>query len=207
MSAARVVLVRHAESVWNAAGRWQGQTGPGLSVLGRRQADVTAAFIASTERDVRVVFSSDLSRVTETAAPTARMLGLEPQLDKRLREIDVGWWSGLTDAQITERDPATMQAMRGGEDLPRGGAESVADLRERVTAAFFDLVQACDGGTMVLFTHGGPVRSVVAAVLGLPVASERLLAGPGNGSRTVVTFDGGVARLRCYNETAHLAGI
>jgi probable phosphoglycerate mutase len=207
LAAGRVVLIRHGESEWNAVGRWQGHSDIGLSPLGRCQADTTAQFLARHEPDVCAIASSDLVRVTQTAAPAARALSLEPYLDRRLREIDVGWWGGLTTAEIEARDPAMFAAFRAGRDIPRGGAETEEQLRARVTAAVEDLRARCDGGTLLVFSHGGPVRSVVAAALGLPANPQPELAGPENCSRTVVLYRDGVARLSCYNETAYLCDV
>ncbi len=207
MGAERVVLIRHAESQWNAAGRWQGQGGPGLSDLGHRQAAATARFLAGHEPHICRIVSSDLPRVVETAAPTVEALGVEPVLDERLREIDVGWWSGLTTPEVLERDPDGVEAMRAGTDPRRGGAESMADVRRRVVAALTELADACDGGTLLVFSHGGPVRSIVGDVLGLSVAQQATLAGPGNASRTVLTNGGRGRQLRSYNETTHLASV
>lgn len=205
-AAERVVLIRHGESEWNAVGRWQGHSGVGLSARGRAQAEATAAFLARSEPDVGMVVSSDLERVTQTAEPAGRALGQAVHLDRRLREIDVGWWAGLTSAEIMARDPAAWEAYLSGEDIPRGGAETETSLRQRVCAAVEDLRERCGPGTLVVFCHGGPVRALVAETLGMPVRRQRALAGPGNCSRTVLTYRDGFARLRCYNETAHLLG-
>lgn len=202
--AERVVLIRHGESEWNATGRWQGHGGVGLSPLGRSQAAVTAEFLAEHELDVGLVVSSDLPRVTETAEPAAQTLGRDVVLDRRLREIDVGWWSGLTTEDIVARDPDGYAAFRAGRDIPRGGAETDGQLRQRVTAAVEDLRRQCDGRTMIVFCHGGPVRALVGAALGLSIGAQRALAGPGNCSRSVLVHRNGTVRLRCYNETAHL---
>jgi glucosyl-3-phosphoglycerate phosphatase len=204
LAAGRVVLIRHGESEWNAVGRWQGHSGVGLSPLGRRQAAATSDFVAKHEPDVRVVASSDLMRVTQTAEPAARALGLALQIDRRLREIDVGWWSGLTAAEIQERDPEAYAAYRAGQDVPRGGAETETQLRARVTAAVEDLRARCEDGTLLIFCHGGPVRALVGHALGMSVTAQRALAGPANCSRTVLAHRDGFVRLRCYNETAHL---
>ena len=204
MPADRVVLIRHAESEWNAAGRWQGHGGVGLSSRGRGQAAVTAAFLADREPDVALLVSSDLARVTQTAEPAGRLLGLDVVLDPRVREIDVGWWSGLTTAEIEARDPDAFARYRAGEDIARGDAETEAQLQARVTAAIDELRAPCDGGTLLVFCHGGPVRALVGAALDLSVAARRGLSGPDNCSRTVLAHHDGRVRLRCYNETAHL---
>lgn len=204
LAADRVVLIRHGESEWNAVGRWQGHGGVGLSQRGRAQAAATAAYLRTYEPDVALIVSSDLPRVTQTAEPASRAFGLGVHIDRRLREIDVGWWSGLTTAEIMQRDPAAFAAYRAGDDVPRGGAETETQLRERVTAAVGELRTRCAGGTLLVFSHGGPVRALVGHVLGLSVRAQRGLAGPQNCSRTVVTHRDGMARLRCYNETAHI---
>lgn len=198
------MLIRHGQSAWNAEGRWQGHGNPALTPQGRRQATTTARFIAAHETDVRVVVSSDLARATETAAPAVDVLGVPAHTDARLREIDVGWWSGLTTNEITQRDPAAMAAFHAGRDVARGGAETERQLRHRVVDALVDLASACDGGTMIVFSHGGPVRAAVGDALGMSVAQQRALAGPGNCSRTLLAYSAGRPRLRCYNETAHL---
>lgn len=200
-----MVLIRHGESEWNAIGRWQGHGGVGLSPLGRSQATATATFLAAHEPDVGMIAASDLPRVLETAAPAVGTMGLELQVDRRLREIDVGWWSGLTSDEIVARDAEAFAAYRAGEDVPRGGAETETQLRARVAEAVEDLRRRCDGGSLLIFCHGGPVRALVGEALGLSVAQQRALGGPGNCSRTVLVHDDGMVRLRCYNETAHLA--
>lgn len=192
--------------MWNAEGRWQGQGGPGLTGVGHQQAAATARFLAVHEPDVTSVVASDLPRVTETVAPTAAALGIAVQTDVRLREIDVGWWSGLTTPEVTQRDPDVLTAMRAGDDVPRGDAETGQQLRDRVTEALVELVSVCEGGTMLVFSHGGPVRSAVGDALGLSIAQQRRLAGPDNCSRTLLTYRNGRPRLRSYNETAHLRG-
>src|SRR5919107_550504 len=60
---ARLLLVRHGESTWNATGRWQGWADPPLSDLGRAQAEAAAPAAAPVD----AVVSSDLRRARETA--------------------------------------------------------------------------------------------------------------------------------------------
>ena len=93
-------MLRHGQSEWNAAGRWQGQADIELTDLGyeqaRRAVDKLGTFDA--------IASSDLRRARMTATIIAEGLGagLLPA-DERLRETHVGEWQGLTHAEI-ERD-------------------------------------------------------------------------------------------------------
>jgi len=199
-----LVLVRHGESIWNAQGRVQGHGGTGLSRRGHAQARATAEVLAYRYPDAGLLVRSDLQRVAETAAPTEARLGVEVRVDERLREIDVGTWSGLIYAEIEERDPLGFQAWstRGDRDVRRGGGETFAELRERVWPAILELSGA--RGTVLVFTHGGPIRVAVASALGLPAQGETRLAGPGNCSLTLLEWRDGRHRLRAYNGVDHL---
>ena len=102
-----VILVRHAQSEWNASGLWQGQADPALSAQGRAQ---VAALAEALERElagdpVNALICSDLSRTRETAQGLEGFLGLTARPDPGLRELDVGEWSGLNREQIVQRDP------------------------------------------------------------------------------------------------------
>ncbi len=198
---ARLVLVRHGESKWNVAGRLQGHAGPGLSAAGRAQAETTAAYLTATLGCVGRIVRSDLPRVVETAAPAEALLGIRADVDPRLREIDVGTWAGLTWAEVGATDVATLAAWSGGRDVRRGGGETFAELRSRVWAVIGELAAA--GGTVLVFTHGGPIRVAVAEALGLPPLGERLLATVDNCSLTELT-PGATSVVASYNRADHL---
>lgn len=201
-------MVRHAESLWNAAELVQGQGGPGLTTLGVAQAEATAEMLVARCPRPALAVRSDLPRVAETAAPAERRLGLPVAVDDQLREIDVGRWSGRTWDDIAVDEPRAVAAIRRGEDVVRGGKESWADVRVRMRAALRRLVEQAsrcgtDGGLLV-FSHGGPIRMAVADVLGLPPGREGVLEDVGNCSVTELRVDAGGSGLVVYNETGHL---
>jgi probable phosphoglycerate mutase len=188
--------------------RAQGWHGPGLTPLGHRQAAATAAHLAGRTDDV--VLSSDLPRVVETARPYP----VEATTDVRLRELDSGAWAGLPLADVEREHADEIARIRAGEDVPRGGAERFGDLRARIRSLLADLAAGTPVGTersVLAFTHGGPVRALVAEVLGLP--DHRVLSDPGNCSLTEVLLwiDGGGAivagRLVRYATDDHLAEV
>lgn len=198
----RLLLVRHGESHWNAQGRLQGHADSGLTAAGVAAAAATADFLRRTVSDVALIVRSDLARVAGTAAPAEAAFDVEVRADERLREIDVGTWSGLTWPEVAERDPDTLTAWRSGQDVARGGGETFAQLRRRVWDCLTGLTDV--DGTVLVFTHGGPIRVAVAAALGLPPLGERLLAPAGNCSLTELVL-ASPALLRSYNRTDHLA--
>jgi glucosyl-3-phosphoglycerate phosphatase len=203
--ARRLVLVRHGESEWNAAGIMQGHGGTGLNERGVAQAEATAGYLHEVLTDVALIARSDLQRVEETAAPTERLLGVEAVVDKRLREIDVGTWTGKTREQVLAEDPAAAVAWERGEDVARGGAETFAALRVRIWEALLAaLDRLAPGSTGLVFTHGGPIRVAVAEALALPAGAERRLEPVANCSLTVLHDHGGVLRVAVYNSVGHL---
>ena len=92
----RLVLIRHAESTWNASGRWQGQSDVPLSPRGQLQVRALASRLWELEADRLIC--SDLQR----AQHTAMAIG-DPEPDPRFREIDVGEWAGLKRSEVAER--------------------------------------------------------------------------------------------------------
>lgn len=209
MDTVRLVLVRHGESRWNASGLIQGHAGVGLSPRGLREAEAVGAFLAREYAGCRLLVRSDLIRVAETAAPAERALGVSARVDRRLREIDVGSWSGKTREQVAVEDPEGLDEWQRGVDTPRGGGERLSELARRVQAGLDDVVDAAVGGgedTAVVFTHGGPIRVAVEAVLGLRGEQVHLLGPVANGSVTMLEarVEREAGRLLAYNACGHL---
>lgn len=150
---ARLLLVRHGQSTWNADGRWQGWADPPLTDLGRQQAKDAASRLG----EVDLVVASDLARARETAEIIAAELGTGPvEVDDAYRERGAGDWTGLTRAEIDERYPG---ALAGGERPP--GYERDDDVVARALPALLALEGR--GDTIVVVSHGGLIGAVERA--------------------------------------------
>lgn len=170
----RLVLVRHGQTSWNAAGLIQGHQGPGLDETGSTQAQEVAQQLMGQFPNPNLIFASDLPRCLETAAPYVSRLGQSLIKEPRLREIDNGDWSGYSTAQIAVEYAETIERIRHDEDIARGGGETSAQLRSR-TRAFTDELRnyaaECDAAedfTVVAFSHGGTIRALFAEALNVP---------------------------------------
>jgi probable phosphoglycerate mutase len=153
---AAIVLVRHGETEWNLERRWQGHADPELNETGRAQALAVARSLGA--KPFNALYSSDLVRARETAEIIGKELGLPIQLDPRLREVDVGDWSGLTTPEIEQRYPDGLRRRReGGTGWEHG--ESYTVMGERVVAALHAIAEAHPGGRVLVVTHGGPMCS------------------------------------------------
>jgi glucosyl-3-phosphoglycerate phosphatase len=191
MLSARLFLVRHGQSTYNAQARLQGQADPPLSDAGRAEAKLLKPALASF--DETQVVTSDLKRARETA----ELLGYPAaRLDARLREIDVGAWAGRP---LSEFPSGSDPAWRGGP-LKAPDGESWEDLQTRVGSALDELIAA--GGTWLVVCHGGVVRAALSYVTG---ADAQRVAGPANASVTVIRAQD-PPQLEAYGWVPHLSG-
>jgi len=183
MSPRRVLLIRHGESTWNAAGRWQGWGDPPLSARGRAQAAALAEQLVS-EGIVHLV-SSDLARAAQTARILGDAFGIAPELDARLRERDLGCWSGLEEAEILAAFPDELARFRAREPGVRpGGGESRTEFVSRVAPALRGLAGIAGeagAGALAIVTHLGVIRLIAPELRPgnaevVAVAHARLLA-------------------------------
>jgi 2,3-bisphosphoglycerate-dependent phosphoglycerate mutase len=194
-----VLLARHGQSDWNAARRWQGHADRPLTAKGREQAGALAARLAHIELDA--VYSSDLQRAADTAAEVAHEQGLEVVELADLREVDVGSWSGLTRSEAEARFPEGFARWRDGYPGWDDG-ESYEAMTARVLAAVLGIAQAHEDGRALVVSHGGPIRAIHAAALGLDIHTYRRLrpVEPNARLSAVCYADGALTELCPANE-------
>jgi broad specificity phosphatase PhoE len=203
----RLLLVRHAQSVWNAEARIQGQACRGLSEMGHTQAKALGEALAEELGHVDVpvaLVTSDLQRCRETMQPLCERLGTEPEVDARLRERSFGDWEGRLREDVATDDAQRWQRFVAGEDvIEEVGGESARQLGDRVEPVLRALLDATpDGGITVAVTHGGPVWQGLHRLLGLPLAT---LGGVANaGISEVVRWSSGSLALQRWNDVGHL---
>jgi len=174
-------LIRHGESTWNAAGRWQGHADPPLTSRGREQ--VAELAVELHGGGIELLVASDLARTRQTASILGQHLGLEPRYDGGLREIDAGLWSGLSRAEIVQRDAAALARFDSGDpEAPAGGAESRRQASRRARRVLAGLRASRPDAGVAVVTHSGVIESLLpgsrVAHAGWTVArAETLLPG------------------------------
>lgn len=164
----KIILARHGETPWNAAGRYQGQIDIPLSETGEAQ----ARQLGERLRGVAITraVSSQLSRARTTAELA---LGEDRKgmlrIDERLQEIAHGKWEGLLAQEIAEQDPITFKAWRDAPQtvhMPEG--ESLQQVLDR---AWLGFSAACDGlgddDTLLVVAHDAVNRVLLCRILGL----------------------------------------
>ena len=193
----KILLIRHGETDWNVEGRGQGFARTDLNINGQRQAQALATFLS--KRPISAIYSSDLPRTVQTAQPLADTLGIQPVLDERWREINLGIFEGTTYEEAKQRYPtevAARQADYWGHRIPKG--ESRRDLQERAYDALQAVIASDNGREVVVVSHGGTLYVLLWKLFGEP---EKSLT---NTSISTLTYRDGEFGLESLAQTPHL---
>ncbi|MFD7512381.1 histidine phosphatase family protein [Streptomyces sp. NPDC059853] len=169
-TAGRLVLVRHAETVWHRENRYAGaRTDPALTAAGERQAGALAR--AAVAEGVQVVVSSPLGRAMRTAGPAAEAVGTSIEREPGLREADFGELEGRTrreaDPELVRRFVADPVA----HTFP--GAEPPGEAADRAVAALRGVVARHGDRTVLVVAHSTVLRLALCRLLGLPLRHYR----------------------------------
>ena len=205
MQATRLVVIRHGETAWNAAGRLQGHQDIGLNALGLRQAAALAGALA--DEGLAAVVASTLQRAWQTGAALAGALGLPLRPEPGLRERCFGMLEGLTHAEIEAQWPDHARRWRHREPgfAPAGG-ESLLDFQARCLATVERLAALFAGQTVALVCHGGVLDGLYRAAT--HVALDRPRSWPlGNASINRLLHTPQGLALVGWNDSAHLDAI
>jgi len=187
-----ILLARHGETEWSAAGRHTGHTDVPLTDTGRDQARALGSRLAG--RSFELVLSSPLQRARETCELAG--LGGQALMRDELMEWDYGAYEGLTTAQIREREPGWMvwtHPIVDGETLEQLGVRADSVVAELAGAA----------GDCAVFAHGHMLRVLAARWLGLPPAAGALLA-LSTATLSVLGYERERRVVRLWNDASHL---
>ena len=196
-------LVRHGETDWNREHRWQGWSDRPLNERGIAQARALAGRLRGVAVDA--LYTSELARARETAAILGAALGLAPVDEPGLREIGLGQLEG-TDGKAVRPDvrEAIAAAARLDPEPLVEGAENFTTFAGRIRAAWERIARAHVGGRVMLVSHGGTLRTLIAHLIGLDPAHVDRLSLRGNTGLSVIDFRHGRPQLVRVNDTHHL---
>ncbi|MFE3604121.1 histidine phosphatase family protein [Streptomyces sp. NPDC059096] len=162
----RIVLWRHGQTAWNLERRFQGSTDIELTEEGVGQARRAARLLASLKP--AAIIASDLRRAVATARELTAVTGLDVAHDAALRETYAGSWQGLTHEEIVGRFGDQYAAWKRGEPVRRGGGELETEVADRAAPVVLRHAgKLPDGGTLVVVSHGGTIRTTIGRLLGL----------------------------------------
>ncbi|MDE2571643.1 MAG: histidine phosphatase family protein [bacterium] len=202
--ALRLWLVRHGETTWNIAGRYQGRKDSMLSGRGMAQAHALAERLA--HEPPAAIVCSPLLRTRATADVVAQRLDLRAEVDQRLIEISHGAWEGHTRAEVAAGWPEMVERWQNAPHQVRfpDGGETLDDVLER----WRDFLAAPPalGSPLLVVTHDVIVRLAVLAARGKgPEAYHEIQVE--NAALTEIALAAGTSTLLRVNDAAHLDGL
>ncbi len=199
----RFLLLRHGQTELSTQRRYSGRGNPALTDVGRHQADAAAQYLAQRS-GIAAVITSPLQRAYDTAAKSAKALGLDVTVDEDLIETDFGAWEGLTFSEAAERDPELHRRwLRDASVTPPDG-ESFDSVLDRVRRARARVIVEHAGETVLVVSHVTPIKTLLRLALD---------AGPGIlfrlhldlASLSIAEFyPDGASSVRLVNETSYL---
>lgn len=205
----RVLLIRHGQSQGNAERRFGGHSATALSERGRREAEAVARALQS--ESVTAIYSSDLQRAVETAAPLAAATGLEVIETEAFRERHVGLMEGLTFEEAAEQFPDEYAALlRRDFDHVLLGGESYRHLLDRAARHLDRAVEENQGGTIAVFSHTGTICILALHLMGAldaPNLRPVWIASSNGGVTRFALHADGFVRVVAVNDTRHFAGL
>lgn len=174
----RLLLIRHGQTTYNATGRMQGHLDTELSEVGLSQARAAADLLV--DKRITAIVSSDLIRARDTAAVIGEKLGIEVDVDKRLRETHLGDWQGMTSAEVDEQYPGARAIWRHDPTWAPPQGESRVDVATRARPVIDELMRAhpeWDEGAVLVVAHGGAISALTCHLLGLDHHQYGILSG------------------------------
>jgi phosphoserine phosphatase len=205
----RFLLVRHGETDWNQAGKFQGQIDVPLNDNGRNQASLAAEFLKTIQIDFAL--TSPMSRPKETAQIILQdRSGLTLIEDADLREIGHGLWEGKFEAEIKAEYPGELERWQSQPEsvqMPEG--ENLQDVWTRATAAWQKIIAQVgnEPRTGIVVAHDATNKVLLCNLLGLGLADIWKIK-QGNGAVTVIDYPDGIEGqpvIQALNLTNHLS--
>ena len=167
-----LILIRHGQSVWNAANRFTGWTDVELSEVGVSEAEEAGRILSSHRIDV--VHTSDLIRAQKTAEIIMSLNesseGYSTKFDWRLNERNYGSLQGLNKAETAEKFGAEqVHIWRRSFDVAPPDGESLEMTAERTIPYFEEeiLPDLQAGKGVLVSAHGNSLRSIVMHIEGI----------------------------------------
>lgn len=162
----KIFLVRHAQSLANEQGIYQGVTyDTDLSEIGRKQAQILADRFEHI--DITQIIASPLKRTIQTAAVVAKRKHLSIQKELSILETNHGSWEGKHKDTITKTWPWIYEKwlkFPSSTKFPDG--EHFLETQKRVTGWWKEFISTNSKDTLIV-SHDNIIRVIVAAVLNM----------------------------------------
>ncbi len=190
-----VYIIRHGETIWNAAGKLQGHADIELNEKGRELAKQLGRELEGTAFDR--IYSSPLKRAYETACLIRGERNIPVIRDDRLREISFGKMEGVHYSEwMDEKSPYRFFFEAPGKYIPPAGGESLAEVCERTRAFLQENIEAetASGERIMIVGHGAVNKGLMCHIEGHGIDTYWGDGLQKNCEATVFEYDGSLWR-------------
>jgi 2,3-bisphosphoglycerate-dependent phosphoglycerate mutase len=183
----KLILVRHAQSVWNKQNRLSGNSDTGLTPEGLQQSVDAAQELMDNNISIDIAFSSDQKRALDTMNIMLKKMNFNgPRFETpALRESELGAINGMKIEDIEKeygkdfvfkliREFDTKAPAKEGEPEP----ESLGDMKTRVGKYYEESIKKHldKGKNALVVAHDGTLRAFLSYLGSLDVNQSRIIA-------------------------------
>jgi len=163
----KLLVARHAESEWNASGKWTGITDVHLSEKGFRESAMFGQALKKLDIPINVAYCSEQIRTRETLEgmlDAAQQFDVDIVTNSGLNERDYGEYTGKNKWEMKELiGEEAFNNLRRGWDVPIPGGETLKMVYERVLPFYTGTVLPLlrQGKNVLIVAHGNSIRALV----------------------------------------------
>lgn len=203
-SGIKLLLVRHGETDWNLAGRFQGRSDLPLNQKGVEQANALASALRG--EPLAAIYSSPLARAKETARLIQVFHPFAPMYeDEGLVEMDLGEFEGIEGPRWAEKHADFRQAWRDNPaSVTMPGGESLQEVQARSLEALERITHSHRlGSTLLVCSHNFVILTILCHALEIPLNRFRELK-QGTAALNVLYMKGNKLQAEVVNDRSHL---
>lgn len=153
----RLIIVRHAKTEWNKAGRIQGRSD--IPLASESIIATKAASFEYAKYDISACYSSPLSRAVKTAQLLLGNRNIQVKTDARLIERDFGFYDGKTYEELKMADHDKLFY-----DLSEDpSAETEQSVFDRMKSFLLDMAKLHCGHSVLVVSHGVAISFLLYA--------------------------------------------
>lgn len=198
-----IILIRHGETEWNKLGLCQGISDISLSSVGNEQAELLARSLKG--EDIKHIYSSDLKRAYETAKAIDKYHGIGVKIEPGFREMNQGEFEGVPFVDLRKTRGELLESWRQNPAnfrIPNG--ETLSEVQHRAYLSINNIVEKHTPSTVLVVTHNFTIITLLCKFLGRSL-DDFYRFKIKQTSKHIVRLRNGVANIRLFNNTDHLA--
>ena len=162
-----IIFLRHGQAENNTKKILAGRSpGINLTETGIQQAEQAGKMLKTL--NISTIYSSPIDRALQTAKIVAQHCDLEPLIDDRLIELDMGKFTKMPyDGIFAKHGNVFLKFYEGSEEVSENGVETFAKVQKRVFDMVDFVINKHKNENVVLVTHMDPIKAMIGKTLSL----------------------------------------